>query len=171
MKLKDIKREMLVVPNSKVLFSLWENLLEKKEHITLVESEIESFVNAAALAQYGGFDGVEIMGSEGYLINQFLTQRANVRDDRWGGSYENRMRFPVEVIRRVRERCGPNFIIVYRLSMLDLVPDGSTWEEVVLLAKAIEKAGATIINTGMKREFRRLPPRFRERHLLGFQRK
>ena len=122
-----------------------------------VEGEIESFANAAAMAQYGGFDGVEIMGSEGYLINQFLTVRANIREDRWGGSYENRMRFPVEVVRRVRERCGPNFIIVYRLSMLDLVPDGSTWDEVVLLAKAIEQAGASILNTGIGWHEARIP--------------
>ncbi|MFP5384180.1 MAG: FAD-dependent oxidoreductase [Gammaproteobacteria bacterium] len=114
-----------------------------------VEEEIEGFVNASALAQWAGYDGVEIMGSEGYLINQFLTPRANDRTDKWGGSLENRMRFPVEIVRRVRAKVGPNFIIVYRLSMIDLVPEGGTADEVIALAKAIEAAGVTIINTGI----------------------
>jgi len=98
-------------------------------------------VNAAVLAQAAGYDGVEVMGSEGYLINQFLSARSNQRDDRWGGSYENRMRFPVEIVSRIRQRVGEKFIIVYRLSMLDLVPGGSSWDETVKLAKAIEAAG------------------------------
>ena len=114
-----------------------------------VEQTIEDFANCAKLAQHAGYDGVEVMGSEGYLINQFIAARTNQRDDEWGGSYENRMRFPVEIVRRVRDRVGPNFIIIYRLSMLDLVEGGSTFDEVVQLAKAIEAAGATIINTGI----------------------
>ncbi|MDF1645236.1 MAG: NADPH-dependent 2,4-dienoyl-CoA reductase [Pseudomonadales bacterium] len=122
-----------------------------------VEGEIESFVNAAALAQSAGYDGVEVMGSEGYIINQFLSERANQRDDSWGGSYENRMRFPIEIVSRIRERVGDEFIIVYRLSLLDLVPGGSTWDEVVTLAKAIEAAGATIINSGIGWHEARIP--------------
>ena len=122
-----------------------------------VEEEIQSFVNAASLAQQAGYDGVEVMGSEGYLINQFLTTRANDRVDQWGGSYENRMRFPVEIVKRIRQAVGEKFIIVYRLSMLDLVPDGSSWEEVVTLAKAVESAGATIINTGIGWHETRVP--------------
>src|SRR5690606_9902012 len=114
-----------------------------------IEKQISDFVNCAALAQSAGYDGVEIMGSEGYFINQFLVQRVNQRTDRWGGSYENRMRLPLEIVRRVREAVGREFIIIYRLSMLDLVEGGSSWDEVVLLAKEIEKAGATIINTGI----------------------
>ena len=122
-----------------------------------VEQTINDYVNCAALAQYAGYDGVEIMGSEGYLINEFIATRTNHRDDRWGGSYENRIRFPVEIVRRVRERVGLNFIIIYRLSMLDLVEGGSSWEEVVTLAKAIEAAGATIINTGIGWHEARVP--------------
>ena len=122
-----------------------------------VEDEIESFVNAAVLAKSAGYDGVEVMGSEGYIINQFLSERANQRDDSWGGSYENRMRFPVEIVSRIRERVGKEFIIVYRLSLLDLVPGGSTWDEVVILAKAIEAAGATIINSGIGWHEARIP--------------
>ena len=122
-----------------------------------VEQTIEDFANTAALAREAGYDGVEIMGSEGYLINQFIVAATNKRDDRWGGSYENRMRFPVEIVRRVRERVGPDFIIVYRLSMLDLVPGGSTFAEVVRLAKAVEAAGATIINTGIGWHEARIP--------------
>ena len=118
---------------------------------------IDDFVNCAALAQKAGYDGVEIMGSEGYLINQFLVKRTNHRDDEWGGPYENRMRFPVEIVKRVRERVGDNFIIIYRLSMLDLVEEGSSWSEVVQLAKAVEKAGATIINTGIGWHEARVP--------------
>lgn len=122
-----------------------------------VEQTIEDFVHAAALAQSAGYDGVEIMGSEGYLINEFVVRRTNHRSDEWGGSYENRMRFPVEIVRRTRERVGENFIIIYRLSMLDLVEDGSTLEEVIALAQAIEKAGATIINTGIGWHEARIP--------------
>ncbi|WP_179401458.1 FAD-dependent oxidoreductase [Burkholderia guangdongensis] len=122
-----------------------------------VEQTIDDFVNCAALAQYAGYDGVEIMGSEGYLINEFIAARTNHRGDRWGGAYENRMRFPVEIVRRVRERVGRNFIIVYRLSMLDLVDGGSTLDEVIQLAQAIERAGATIINTGIGWHEARIP--------------
>ncbi|PCJ16115.1 MAG: NADPH-dependent 2,4-dienoyl-CoA reductase [Gammaproteobacteria bacterium] len=122
-----------------------------------VDDEIEGFVNTAALAQYAGYDGVEVMGSEGYLINQFLATRANNRDDQWGGDYESRMRFPLEIVRRIRARVGPKFIISYRLSMLDLVPDGSTWDEVVALAKGVEAAGASIISTGIGWHEARIP--------------
>ena len=122
-----------------------------------VEQTIQDFVNCSALAQFAGYDGVEIMGSEGYLINEFIAARTNHRDDEWGGSYESRFRFAVEIVRRVRERVGRNFIIIYRLSMLDLVEGGSTLEEVVQLAQAIEKAGATIINTGIGWHEARIP--------------
>lgn len=122
-----------------------------------IESTIQDYTNCAALAQEAGYDGVEIMGSEGYLINQFIATRTNQRTDEWGGSYENRMRFPVEIVKSVRERVGTNFIIIYRLSMLDLVEGGSSWEEVVQLAKAIEAAGATIINTGIGWHESRVP--------------
>ncbi|MCJ1887927.1 NADPH-dependent 2,4-dienoyl-CoA reductase [Pseudomonas sp. LA21] len=122
-----------------------------------IEKQIADFVNCSSLAQVAGYDGVEIMGSEGYFINQFLVAHTNHRTDRWGGSYENRMRLPVEIVRRVREAVGPNFIIIYRLSMLDLVEGGSTWDEIVLLAKAIEKAGATLINTGIGWHEARIP--------------
>ncbi|MBR9870769.1 MAG: NADPH-dependent 2,4-dienoyl-CoA reductase [Gammaproteobacteria bacterium] len=122
-----------------------------------IQGQIEDYVNCAALAQRAGYDGVEIMGSEGYFINQFIVSHTNHRTDRWGGSYENRIRLPIEIVRRVRERVGENFIIIYRLSMLDLIEDGSTWEEVVHLAKEIEKAGATIINTGIGWHEARVP--------------
>ncbi len=122
-----------------------------------VERTIEDFARAAELARHAGYDGVEIMGSEGYLINQFVAQATNRREDGWGGSFENRMRFPVEIVRRVRERVGADFIVVYRLSMLDLVPGGSTFDEVVRLAKAVEEAGATIINTGIGWHEARIP--------------
>ncbi|MER6769998.1 NADPH-dependent 2,4-dienoyl-CoA reductase [Streptomyces bacillaris] len=122
-----------------------------------VEETIEEFVRAAELARHAGYDGVEIMGSEGYLINEFIVSATNHRTDRWGGSYENRIRFPVEIVRRVRERVGHDFILIYRLSMLDLVPGGSTLEEVVTLAKEIEAAGATIINTGIGWHEARIP--------------
>jgi len=122
-----------------------------------VEETIEEFVRAAELARLAGYDGVEIMGSEGYLINEFIVSATNHRTDRWGGSYENRIRFPVEIVRRVRERVGHDFILIYRLSMLDLVPGGSTLEEVVTLAKDIEAAGATIINTGIGWHEARIP--------------
>ena len=121
-----------------------------------IEETIEAFVRAAALAR-AAYDGVEIMGSEGYLINEFIAPATNHRTDRWGGIYENRVRFPLEIVRRVRERVGPDFILIYRLSMLDLVPDGSTLEEVVTLAKAVEVAGATIINTGIGWHEARVP--------------
>lgn len=122
-----------------------------------IEKQISDFVNCAALAQEAGYDGVEIMGSEGYLINQFIAKKTNKREDEWGGAYENRIKFPTEIVRRVREKVGPNFIIIYRLSMLDLVDDGSTWDEVVTLAKEIEKSGATIINTGIGWHEARIP--------------
>jgi len=122
-----------------------------------IQKQINDIVQMAVYAQVGGYDGVEIMGSEGYLINQFLAKRTNVRDDEWGGEYENRMRFAVEVVRRTREAVGEKFIIIYRLSMLDLVEGGSTFDEVVLLGKAIEKAGATIINTGIGWHEARVP--------------
>ncbi|MFF2718481.1 FAD-dependent oxidoreductase [Streptomyces sp. NPDC058011] len=122
-----------------------------------VEETIEEFVRAAELARRAGYDGVEIMGSEGYLINEFIVSATNHRTDRWGGSYENRIRFPVEIVRRVRERVGSDFILIYRLSMLDLVPGGSTLEEVVALAKEVEAAGATIINTGIGWHEARIP--------------
>ncbi|HYE53123.1 MAG TPA: NADPH-dependent 2,4-dienoyl-CoA reductase [Azospirillaceae bacterium] len=122
-----------------------------------VEQTIGDFVRCAALARDAGYDGVEIMGSEGYLINEFIAARTNHRDDEWGGTYENRIRFPVEIVRRVRERVGPAFIIIYRLSMLDLVEGGSTLEEVVRLGQAVEAAGATILNTGIGWHEARIP--------------
>jgi len=122
-----------------------------------VEQTIEDFAHSAAMAQKAGYDGVEVMGSEGYLINEFIAARTNQRTDEWGGAYENRMRFPVEIVRRVRERVGPNFIIIYRLSMLDLVDGGSTFDEVVQLAQAVEKVGATLINTGIGWHEARIP--------------
>ncbi len=122
-----------------------------------IEKQIADFVTCAQLAQSAGYDGVEIMGSEGYFINQFLAAHTNHRTDRWGGSYENRMRLAVEIVRRTREAVGPNFIIIFRLSMLDLVEGGSNWEEIVQLAKAIEQAGATIINTGIGWHEARIP--------------
>jgi 2,4-dienoyl-CoA reductase (NADPH2) len=122
-----------------------------------IERTIEDYAKCAVLAQEAGYHGVEVMGSEGYLINQFIVKRTNHREDEWGGSYENRMRFPVEIVRKVRAAVGENFIIIYRLSMLDLVEGGSTWEEVVQLAKAIEAAGATIINTGIGWHEARVP--------------
>lgn len=122
-----------------------------------VEQTIEDFARCAELARRAGYDGVEIMGSEGYLINEFVVAATNHREDEWGGPYERRMRFPVEIVRRVRERVGEDFIIVYRLSMLDLVPGGSTLDEVVQLAQAVEAAGATIINTGIGWHEARIP--------------
>ncbi|MDU8361291.1 NADPH-dependent 2,4-dienoyl-CoA reductase [Pseudomonas syringae group sp. J309-1] len=122
-----------------------------------IEKQIADFVTCSTLAQSAGYDGVEVMGSEGYFINQFLAAHTNHRTDRWGGSYENRMRLPVEIVRRVREAVGAEFIIIFRLSMLDLVEGGSTWEEIVQLAQAIEKAGATIINTGIGWHEARIP--------------
>jgi 2,4-dienoyl-CoA reductase (NADPH2) len=122
-----------------------------------IKMTIKHYVRCAKLAQEANYDGVEIMGSEGYLINQFICERTNKRTDDWGGSYENRIRFAVEIVRQTREAVGENFIIIYRLSMLDLVEEGSTWEEVVQLGKAIEAAGATIINTGIGWHEARVP--------------
>ena len=122
-----------------------------------IEKQIEDYAVCAQLAQRAGYDGVEVMGSEGYFINQFIVAHTNQRTDQWGGSYENRIRLPIEIVRRVRDRVGPNFILIYRLSMLDLIEDGSTWEEVVQLAKEIEKAGATLINTGIGWHEARIP--------------
>ena len=122
-----------------------------------VKQTVEDYANAAALAQSAGYDGVEIMGSEGYLINEFIAAQTNHRDDEYGGSYENRIRFPLEIVRRTRERVGANFIIIFRLSMLDLVEGGSTHEEVVQLAQALEKSGVTILNTGIGWHEARIP--------------
>ncbi|EBA13713.1 NADH:flavin oxidoreductase/NADH oxidase [Roseobacter sp. CCS2] len=122
-----------------------------------IEKQISDIVTAAIRAKEAGYDGVEVMGSEGYFINQFLVNHTNKRTDRWGGSYENRMRLPVEIVRRVRDAVGTDFIVIYRLSMIDLVPNGSTWEEVVQLAKAVEAAGATILNTGIGWHEARIP--------------
>ncbi|MFJ6518773.1 FAD-dependent oxidoreductase [Streptomyces filamentosus] len=122
-----------------------------------VEQTVEDYARCAELAREAGYDGVEVMGSEGYLINEFIAADTNHRTDRWGGSYENRVRFPLEIVRRIRERVGTDFILVYRLSMLDLVPGGSTLDEVVALAKEIEAAGATIINTGIGWHEARIP--------------
>ena len=122
-----------------------------------VEQTIADFAHCAALAQQAGYDGVEIMGSEGYLINQFLVARTNQRTDRWGGDFSNRMRFAVEIVHAVRQATGPEFILIYRLSMLDLVEEGSSWQEIEQLAIAIEQAGATLINTGIGWHEARIP--------------
>ena len=122
-----------------------------------IEKTIRDFARAAKLAQYAGYDGVEIMGSEGYLINQFIAKRTNERTDEWGGSFENRIKFSLEIVKRVRKEVGENFIIIFRLSMLDLVEKGSVWEETVQLAKELEKAGVTIINTGIGWHEARIP--------------
>ena len=122
-----------------------------------IEKQISDIVTAVASAQQAGYDGAEIMGSEGYFLNQFLVTHTNKRTDRWGGSYENRMRLPIEVVRRAREAVGPDFILIYRLSMIDLVPEGSTHDEVVQLAQEVEKAGASIINTGIGWHEARIP--------------
>ncbi|MGB1907400.1 MAG: 2,4-dienoyl-CoA reductase FMN-binding domain-containing protein, partial [Spongiibacter sp.] len=122
-----------------------------------IEEQINDFVRTATLAQKAGYDGVEIMGSEGYFINQFLAARTNQREDDWGGSYENRMRLAIEVVRRVREAVGENFIIIYRLSMLDLVEGGSSYDEILQLGLAVEQAGATLINTGIGWHESRIP--------------
>lgn len=122
-----------------------------------IKKTIEHFARCARLAKAAGYDGVEIMGSEGYLINQFIVAHTNHRQDEWGGSYEHRIRFPIEIVRRVREVVGQNFIIIYRLSMLDLIAKGSSWEEIVILAKAIEEAGASLINTGIGWHEARIP--------------
>ncbi len=122
-----------------------------------IEKQISDIVTAAARAREAGYDGVEIMGSEGYFLNQFLVTHVNRREDRWGGSYENRMRLPIEVVSRVREAVGRDFILIYRLSMIDLVPNGSTHAEVVQLARAVESAGASILNTGIGWHEARVP--------------
>jgi len=122
-----------------------------------VERQIAAFAHSAKLAREAGYDGVEVMGSEGYLINQFLSPRTNHRRDAWGGDAAQRMRFAVEIVRRVREACGPDFIVIYRLSMLELVPDGSDWDEIVAQAKAVQAAGATLINTGIGWHEARVP--------------
>lgn len=121
-----------------------------------IEKQISDIATAAARAMEAGYDGVEVMGSEGYFLNQFLVRHTNRRDDRWGGSYENRMRLPLEVVRRVRAAIGDG-ILIYRLSLIDLIPDGSTWDEVITLAKAIETAGASLINTGIGWHEARVP--------------
>jgi 2,4-dienoyl-CoA reductase (NADPH2) len=122
-----------------------------------VERTVDHFVRAARLARRAGYDGVEVMGSEGYLINQFLAARTNDRTDAWGGTPEKRMRFPVEVVRRIRETLGEDFLVMYRISLLDLVGDGQTWDEVVALAKALEEAGASVLNTGIGWHEARVP--------------
>ncbi len=122
-----------------------------------IKRTIRDFVNCAKLSKVAGYDGIEIMGSEGYLINQFIVKRTNKRSDNYGGNYENRMRLPIELVKQTREAVGKEFIIIYRLSMLDLVENGSSWEEVVQLGKEIEKAGATIINTGIGWHEARIP--------------
>lgn len=122
-----------------------------------IERTIGDYARCASLAQSAGYDGVEVMGSEGYLINQFVAQQTNFREDGWGGSFENRSRFALETVRRVRAVTGPDFIIIFRLSMLDLVEGGSTWDEIVALAKAVEAAGATLINTGIGWHEARIP--------------
>ncbi|TBR42507.1 NADPH-dependent 2,4-dienoyl-CoA reductase [Marinomonas agarivorans] len=122
-----------------------------------IEKQIKDFVSCANYAKEAGYDGIEVMGSEGYLLNQFIAARTNQRQDDWGGSYENRMRLPVEIVKRIRAKVGENFIIIYRLSMLDLVEGGSSFTEIVQLGKAIEKAGATIINTGIGWHEARIP--------------
>ncbi|MCL1142533.1 NADPH-dependent 2,4-dienoyl-CoA reductase [Shewanella gaetbuli] len=122
-----------------------------------VRNTIKDYASSALLAHKAGYDGVEVMGSEGYLINQFICARTNKRSDEWGGSYENRVKFPLEIVKAIRERVGKKFIIVFRLSMLDLVDNGSTWEEVVQLAKSLEQAGVSIINTGIGWHEARVP--------------
>ncbi len=122
-----------------------------------IEKQISDMVTAAQRAQAAGYDGVEVMGSEGYFLNQFLVRHTNHRTDRWGGAYDNRMRLPVEVVRRVRAAVGPDFIVIYRISLIDLVPDGSRWGEVVTLARAVQAAGASMLNTGIGWHEARVP--------------
>lgn len=122
-----------------------------------VELQITDYVRCAELAQKAGYDGVEVMGSEGYLINQFICRRTNQRDDEWGGDFDQRIRFPIEIVKRIREAVGERFLIIFRLSMIDLVEEGSTWEEVVTLGQAIEAAGANVINTGIGWHEARVP--------------
>ena len=122
-----------------------------------IEKQIADIVTAAIRAREAGYDGVEVMGSEGYFLNQFLVTHVNQRTDRWGGRYENRMRLPIEVVRRVRQAVGADFILIYRISLIDLIPNGSTWDEVITLARAIEAAGASILNTGIGWHEARVP--------------
>jgi 2,4-dienoyl-CoA reductase (NADPH2) len=122
-----------------------------------IERTIADHVGCAALAREAGYDGVEVMGSEGYLINQFVAPRTNQRSDRWGGSRDNRMRFPLAIVRGIRERCGPGFVVMYRLSLIDLVEGGSTWEDTVALGRAVEAAGADLINSGIGWHEARIP--------------
>ncbi len=138
-----------------------------------IEMQITDIATAAARAREAGYDGVEVMGSEGYFLNQFLVSHVNRREDQWGGSYENRMRLPVEVVRRVRAAVGADFLLIYRISLIDLIPNGSTWDEVVQLAKAVETAGASLLNTGIGWHEARVPtiatsvPRAAFAHLTG----
>ncbi len=138
-----------------------------------IETQTADMVSAAVRAQEAGYDGVEVMGSEGYFLNQFLVTRTNHRTDDWGGSYANRMRLPVDVVRRIREAVGPDFIIIYRISLIDLVEGGSTWDEVVLLAQAMQVAGVTLLNSGIGWHEARVPtiatsvPRAAFAHLTG----
>ena len=142
-----------------------------------IEKQMADMVTAAVRAQQAGYDGVEVMGSEGYFLNQFLVTHVNRRTDRWGGPYENRMRLPVSVVRQIRQAVGPDFIVIYRISLIDLIPNGSTWDEVVTLAQAIERAGASILNTGIGWHEARVPtiatsvPRAAFAHLTGRLRK
>ncbi|WMN06947.1 NADPH-dependent 2,4-dienoyl-CoA reductase [Marivirga arenosa] len=122
-----------------------------------IKATIKDYAKSARLAKEAGYDGVEIMGSEGYLINQFIVKHTNKRNDEWGGSYENRIKFPIEIVKAVREAVGSDFILIFRLSMLDLIPNGSTWEEIVMLGKELEKAGVNIINTGIGWHEARVP--------------
>ena len=122
-----------------------------------IEKQIADFVKCARLAKSAGYDGIEIMGSEGYFINQFLVEHTNKRDDSWGGSYENRMRLPLQILKKIRSEVGENFLLVFRLSMIDLIPNGSSHKEVVILAKKLEMAGVNIINTGIGWHEARIP--------------
>ncbi len=138
-----------------------------------IEKQISDIVTAAIRAKEAGYDGVEVMGSEGYFLNQFLVRHTNHRTDGWGGTYENRMRLPVEVVARIRKATGPDFILIYRISLIDLIPNGSTWDEVVTLARAVQAAGASILNTGIGWHEARVPtiatsvPRAAFAHLTG----
>ena len=122
-----------------------------------INKQIDDFVNCAQLAKSAGYDGIEIMGSEGYFINQFLVEHTNKREDTWGGSYKNRMRLPVTIVEKIRSALGENFLLIFRLSMIDLIPNGSSHDEVVILAKKLEAAGINIINTGIGWHEARIP--------------